>query len=265
MDNKKLMQILLRDVQELEELVAGIRRTGSWELIEMELLSTRISGVRHMLQLVTAGSTQAVVPTPVEIVEVPSVKKAVDITATQEVYREAEPVSVPVNEVKPDVAPVNQAEPVSAPVKRMEQEVVPVAVHAAEPAATVGVIAEVTGVAEDNDEMELEEVVSSPQTFGETFTQGRSVNDLLLEHGKTDNKFSNMPVSSLQTAIGINDRFLFTRELFDGNGEAFHAAVKKIDSMPNIHEAAVYLREHYKWKKNETSLKFIDLVKRRFI
>jgi hypothetical protein len=255
MDNNKLMQILLRDVLELEELVAGIRRTGSWEPIEMELLSTRISGVRHMLQLVTGGSTPAVSSAPMEAAAFPVEKKSIVTTAPREIYREAEPVS----------APVTQAEPVSAPVNRIEQEVVPVPVQASEPAEAVSVIAEDTGLAEENDEMELEEVVSSPQTFGEKFTQGRSVNDLLLEHGKTDYKFSNMPVSSLQTAIGINDRFLFTRELFDGNGEAFAAAVKKIDSMPTIHEAAVYLRENYKWKKNDTSLKFIDLVKRRFI
>ena len=34
--------------------------------------------------------------------------------------------------------------------------------------------------------------------------------------------------------------------------------------MKNEKEAAEYLRVNFKWKKNEASLKFINLVKRRF-
>jgi len=90
------------------------------------------------------------------------------------------------------------------------------------------------------------------------------VNDLLLEKGKSDPKVAHLPIESLASAIGINDRFLFVRELFDGKSEEFNETISQIDLMKDIHEAAAYLRNMYKWKKSETSLKFIDLVKRRF-
>ena len=77
-------------------------------------------------------------------------------------------------------------------------------------------------------------------------------------------KLSNRPVSSIKSAIGINDRFQFIRELFDGNADKFAETVSKIDEMKNIGEAVEYLRQSFKWKKNETSLKFVGLVKRRF-
>ena len=68
----------------------------------------------------------------------------------------------------------------------------------------------------------------------------------------------------MQAAIGINDRFQYIRELFDGDNQKYLEAVKTIDSFDNLKDAVEYLRDNYKWKKNETSLKFVRLVKRRF-
>lgn len=119
----------------------------------------------------------------------------------------------------------------------------------------------------DEDEEMLDETPDQPEKgrlLGDSFLKGKSVNDLISEQQKMEYKFSNRPVSSIQAAIGINDRFQYIRELFDGNNEKFLEAVKALDSMQDIHEAVDYLRHHFKWKKNETSLKFVNLVKRRF-
>jgi hypothetical protein len=103
------------------------------------------------------------------------------------------------------------------------------------------------------------------QVLGEKFQKERSVNDVKFEGGvKLEEKLSSMPLKTIRSAIGINDRFLFTRELFDGDPEMFNTAVTKLDSLEDIKDAVVYLRDNFKWKKNETSLKFVELVKRRF-
>lgn len=251
MDNKKLMQILLRDVSELEELVAGIKISRVYDPLDVELLYTRISGVRHMLEVVSSAET---------VIKKPEIKEPVKETKTEN-------IEVKITEIQPVI---EQPEPVKPeiiaeikPEKKEEKQVMTpsVAIQESEPEL-------VTDTEEaDNDEMRFEEdeIIAGQQTLGEKFTHGRSVNDLLFEHGKTDNKFSNMPVANLQTAIGINDRFLFTRELFEGNKDDFAETVRKIDSMTSIHDAAVFLRENFKWKKTDTSLKFIELVKRRFV
>ena len=271
MDNKKLMQILLRDVAELEEIVSGIRQSGSWVPFEIELLSTRISGVRHMLEVVSSVE----VTVPADRTKGKSVHSPVDDLIPPAGLK-PEPETVKPKLVEMPAPPILESDvPVVVQERNLIQEipVAPVVVQERSlisdtPVQVVenSTLLQHSGdMEEDQDEMELEEeAAASPQTLGEKFSQGRSVNDLLLEHGKSENKFTNMPVTSLQAAIGINDRFLFTRELFEGNGDAFAKAVKEIDAMSNIHDAASYLREHFKWKKNETSLKFIDLVKRRF-
>ncbi len=101
--------------------------------------------------------------------------------------------------------------------------------------------------------------------LGDSFTKEKSVNDLMsADTQKLENKISNMPVSSIQAAIGINDRFQYIRELFDGDADKFAETVAKLDSMPDLKDAVVYLQQNFKWKKTEVSLKFVTLIKRRF-
>ena len=37
-------------------------------------------------------------------------------------------------------------------------------------------------------------------------------------------------INSLNAAIGINDRFLFIREIFDGNREAYEQAISRLEA-----------------------------------
>lgn len=263
MDNKKLMQILLKDITDLEILVGEMKASGNCEPLEMELLYTKISGVRYLLEVMEKTTR------PAEVIESPSVKAMPPVKEEFHVPAKEEPVQ---KEMADSVEPVQEEilpQPIPEPVKVDDKPVREAVENNVQP--------EVKNLAEEEvespplqdqrgEDVELEdEPVAEKQTLGERFVQGRSVNDLLLEHGKPDSKFSNMPVVSLQSAIGINDRFLFTRELFEGNTKAFNEVISRLDSMASIHDAALFLRENYKWRKNETSLKFINLVKRRFL
>ncbi len=113
---------------------------------------------------------------------------------------------------------------------------------------------------------EEEEVGNANHRLGDSFLKEKSVNELLAgdDSGKLEYKISNSPVASLKAAIGINDRYQYIRELFEGNGDKFTKAVSDLDNLNSIQEAVSYLQQNYKWKKNETSLKFVTLVKRRF-
>jgi hypothetical protein len=117
-------------------------------------------------------------------------------------------------------------------------------------------------------ELQLEEeepVVAHHKTLGDSFLKEKSVNDIIGDDfSKLEHKLSNRPVSSIQAAIGINDRFQYIRELFEGSADSFAKTVADLDSMNDIKEAVNYLQTHFKWKKNETSLKFVNLIKRRF-
>lgn len=112
---------------------------------------------------------------------------------------------------------------------------------------------------------EEEPVDNHSKRLGDLFAKEKTVNDLMSEDfSKLEHKLSNRPVANIQSSIGINDRFQYIRELFEGSVDNFVKTVADLDSMNDIKEAVNYLQTNFKWKKNETSLKFINLVKRRF-
>lgn len=251
MDNKKLMHILLQDMQDLENLVDEIIGDRKYDTLGMELLKTRISGAKHLLQ-VFSGMVHSPEKPPAE-----SEKPFIQREPVKEVPAPA--MSGPEKESAViDKGKKEQTIPVVEPVFQDPGQTPVIAVP--EPKQ----VKEEAPLKGDLEFEEKEPLPAEKQTLGEKFTAGKSVNDLLLEKGKSDPKFTHLPIESLASAIGINDRFLFVRELFDGKSEEFNETISQIDLMKDIHEAAAYLRNRYKWKKSETSLKFIDLVKRRF-
>lgn len=288
------MHILLRDVRELEELTAEIRESGSFDQLDMELLHTRITGVRHLLEMagepakkrisqagrVTSEAapegrmTQEEVPSPAR--EMASLfpaeeNKAAAIasaTATKEEPRsQASPQNpqtgnippvIPAAEVVPQVIPPAEAIP---PVNKTPE--IPIPVIKQEVSGTKH--SEDLLFSEGADHREEDLPHGDKQILGERFTAGESVHDRLMTgKNRGETKFSNIPITHLASSIGTNDRFLFSRELFDGNMELFYEIVRKIDHMQTTREAFDFLRE-FNWKRNETSLKFVELVKRRFL
>ena len=152
--------------------------------------------------------------------------------------------------VAPEIVTVNEVE-----INEQPEEVVPT------------VTGKLNAVAVQQElQMEDEEPVDiHNKRLGDSFSKERSVNDLMsADFSNLEHKLSNRPVTSIQSAIGINDRFQYIRELFEGSADNFTKTVSEIDSMNDIREAVNYLQANFKWKKNDTSLKFVHLVKRRF-
>jgi flagellar biosynthesis GTPase FlhF len=274
-------------MRELEELIAEIKNNGVFEPLEFGFLQTKAKGIGQLIELFRNNNIEGLLNIQnlenkkiEQGIESPSIieKETIDEDAKvqNEIHNvEQESAKVEIHEEKTEIEEqqddVVQKE--SLKVEEIEEEIsekeesVPV-VDEKEIEAEKEVLQELIEAGE-SDEVELqeaEEIENNSQVLGDKFTKEKSVNDLITEEGeKLEHKLSRMPVRNIRAAIGINDRFLFTRELFEGNGDAFNGAVNKIDDMKSIKEAVAFLRDNFKWKKNETSLKFVDLVKRRFI
>jgi hypothetical protein len=75
-------------------------------------------------------------------------------------------------------------------------------------------------------------------------------------------------ITDLKTAIGINDRFQFANELFEGNMQEFNIAIQQLNTAETLESAMEYidsLQQLYNWDpKNETVKRLINLVDRRY-
>lgn len=82
-------------------------------------------------------------------------------------------------------------------------------------------------------------------------------------------KLSQTRIDDLTVAIGLNQKFQFIKELFEGDADAYTEAVKKLNRADNKQAAMDYLRNEVKepfgWdEEDETTLAFINLIERRF-
>ena len=84
-------------------------------------------------------------------------------------------------------------------------------------------------------------------------------------------KLAETPIADLKKAIPLNDRLLYTRELFAGDGKAFEDALASLNSFGNFEEARDYLVQYcavyYTWtdkKRLDTAKAFVKLVRRRY-
>jgi hypothetical protein len=78
------------------------------------------------------------------------------------------------------------------------------------------------------------------------------------------------PVSDLKAAIGLNQRFLFSNELFNGNMEAFNRAINELNHLESLNDAKrfmeIQLAPTYEWNnESEAVIEFNELVERRFM
>ncbi len=73
------------------------------------------------------------------------------------------------------------------------------------------------------------------------------------------------PVVSLREAIGIADKFMLIRELFDGNSEEYDKAIATLDNQPSFDDCIIYISENYTWSPNVQATKFVmDLLQRKY-
>lgn len=72
------------------------------------------------------------------------------------------------------------------------------------------------------------------------------------------------PVTDLRRSIGINDKFLLIRDLFDGDSEAYEAAIATLDAFDDFDDCLVHIAEHYAWNPNSDGAKLLmELIERK--
>ncbi|HUC83353.1 MAG TPA: hypothetical protein VMR70_20750 [Flavisolibacter sp.] len=97
-----------------------------------------------------------------------------------------------------------------------------------------------------------------------------SLNDRLKEERpELAHMLKETPIKDLRKGVGINDRFVFVRELFRGDDAMYERSIKTINNFNIYSEAEYWISRELKHKlgwddRNETVKHFYSLVRRRF-
>jgi hypothetical protein len=97
----------------------------------------------------------------------------------------------------------------------------------------------------------------------------KSLIDVLSEnrHEKDiSTKFSANPITDIRSAISLNDKIYFKKELFDDDADKMNAAIDFLNSAESHTAAVKYLQTNFTWNTgSEAAQMFYALVERRFL
>lgn len=248
MDRKIILELIRKDIDELQLLVSALAVNPDPDNILLNITISRVQTVMHELSLLkndektevenfeTLNSVEKIEPKPES--QKPQIENEQEIMDSTEKLLDIEENDVSncvdVNSAEPEPQPEPQPEPES----QLQSEPEP---HS-----------------ESQSELEPRRV------FGEQFTHEPSLNERFSDLKQNRAAAITKPVTSIRKAIGLNDRFMYIRELFGNDADIFESTVDQLDKAKGIIEAISYLEQHFKWTKNEISLKFMELVKRRY-
>ena len=116
-----------------------------------------------------------------------------------------------------------------------------------------------------------EEVKSDKDNSIKEDSENKSINELHSQTPQTSlaDHFGQQPINDLTKEIGINERFLLTENLFNGNTKAYNDAIDNLNNFSNSEDALKYFRQdlakNLNWNLKTTQVKrFIKLVERRY-
>ena len=105
------------------------------------------------------------------------------------------------------------------------------------------------------------------EIIAERFSSESSINENLAGQRKPDmdTKLVGQPINNIGRNIGINDRFLIIRELFDGDADRFSRLVENLDGAEDYNKAVGLLEEQLSGSLEHEGVEILTgLVKRRF-
>ena len=80
-------------------------------------------------------------------------------------------------------------------------------------------------------------------------------------------EINNSHIKSLRKAIGINDKFLMIRDLFDGDGDVYEQTLDALDEFDSFDDCLLYIAEnHPEWNPDSEGAKFLtQLLERKLL
>lgn len=169
-------------------------------------------------------------------------KSTLDITPQTAVFEEINEVKAPVfEEIKPQIPEENIIEIV----QQLEAEIT----------------------------QTIETFSSNKTTTSNVNTANKSIFEKFAEDKTSDNslanKLSKTKIKDLAASIGLNEKFLFANELFDGNSSLFNQEIQNLNTFNSANEALSYfndLQQKLNWNTESKALeKLKDLVERRYL
>ncbi|HEX3009096.1 MAG TPA: hypothetical protein VHO90_15945 [Bacteroidales bacterium] len=248
MNQKNSLNFIIDEIYQLESYIQGWRDAEDVRSIEKDLVLSKLQTIYDRVKHIGAAPESEKEIAPAEKAESIIEETSRTVTSEQEITIPG-PVHEIVFENPPEAAiehqPVIQEIPLKTePVK----QVVEVTVTKTQ--------VETEKVKEVSKEILAEKLSHSHKFINET-VKSRTVMDV-------SSKLKATPIPSIQSAINLNDKFVFIRELFKNNNLLYNQTIERLNNASNYGEALSIVEKEFGWDMNDTLVsKLVELIKRK--
>jgi hypothetical protein len=248
MNQKNSLNFIIDEIYQLESYIQGWRDADDVRSIEKDLVLSKLQTIYDRIKHISTTAVTDKETAPVEKNENIIEETTRTVTSEHEITIPG-PVHEIVFENPPEATiesqPVIQEIPLKTePIK----QVIEVTVTKTE--------VETEKVKEGSKEILAEKLSHSHKFINET-VKSRTVMDV-------SSKLKATPIPSIQSAINLNDKFVFIRELFKNNNLLYNQTIERLNNAPNYNEAISIVEKEFGWDMNDNLVsKLIELIKRK--
>ena len=236
---------ILNELKRVERILITIRETGKLSDIERDIILAKMRTMYEFIQFIQPETIEYS-PKTHEFKDIvsPAPKQMADY-----LIEKTEKVIIPSDEIIeliPDVEPEKPEVFVSVPqpTEIVKPEETPIAVKKTEIKPKTEILAEKFG---------------TKSFLHETLSQYQNTHNL-------SKKYQHTPLKDIFSAISLNDRFLFIKELFNNDAVLYQRTIEILNSSGDFNEAVRYLDTQFHWDYNESMVqKLLDLIHRRYL
>ncbi len=108
----------------------------------------------------------------------------------------------------------------------------------------------------------------SPEIIAEKFQAKKFIHDdISTKNSKKDvsTKLQSKPIKDINAGIGLNDKFIFIRELFEGDKEHYYETIQVLNNFDTYENAVEFLNKNFDWDSEDTNYERLkELVRRKY-
>ena len=254
MNRTELQQRIIREIQEIYSFANRFENTNQTHQIDIDLA---LSKVRNLYDLLLRLNTESNYQSDYQKEEKSTIHKPIvneSETSIKEIVKKNEPQ-------KTDLAAElkNQPDPIIIIEKKIEK---------AQPSEQkTGSIKTEEKPRKEN--LKQKKGENAPEIMADRFQTKTYVHDTISkdksEKKDVSSKLQSKPIKDINAAIGLNDKFAFIRELFNGDKNQYAETIQVLNNFDSFGNALSFLKENFDWDfEEENATKLIELVRRKY-
>ena len=264
MKKEALINIIINDLKEVQQLMEAFRGESVVSSAFVNLAKTKIRNIEEEVSLLEQEFGNSVVPNQPAVVKVPEQSTVIEERSNPvkaEVKEEMKFADEPV--LKDIVVEQKSVVKEVAPPVVVEESKEDVPTKKEKPKE----IEKTIKPKSDSTEAKKHNTTGGRATLADVLNKDRGAVNENVSRGDIENDLlNNKPVGDVRKAMGINDRFFYQRELFEGNVDLFNQTLDQLNKMDSFDDASNFLISNFDWDgDSDVPGAFLKIVKRRFL